>query len=876
MAGFGKRPWGSSPFGSLLSGITGVPVRKTPTDSVTLGTADGTGTSSPEAVLSLTDFENAVFTADPGTRVNPQHVAAYVKSFGPDFGVPVSSVFVLKAKTWSAVDSYVAYDPGFISATPVDLPAIVKAAGQGFKDLPAQIFAFGAVQTGEPVDLPASLQPHYLEDMPAILAVIEAVNLPASMVTIPGVDLPTQADPIPGVDLAATGGGHFPEDIPAYLAAVLPVDLPVYIRGGFSDTTDLLASVVQVGGFKDLGVILRAALPDLKDLGAKIGVIGQGTKNLPAQLQPYHEADLPATIITQRIKVMRAIITGFAPGTADLYASVARIDSASFDMQAHTIAQFIDLVNIAGKIRIIQLGGNDVPSSLTAVAPFYNINKVPLQLVPLTNLDADLTQTGGFLGARAIIKPVHRVSTGTADDAGFVITASSYRFYLGTTGGLFIPPQNIPQVRVSTYTNNINLPDLHATIAGWNQTDLSASISTYPSTNLPGDIRALGFDHISDFPALIAGNNAKDMQATLTPAGGFIGLSATLTTLGHVGNLGAVIVPFIDPLALSIVPVSTQPVFDLGAIINYDSYVRCSPTSFISHVSAYIKPLVTGTVDNMSDMPAEILSSLVALDMSATIEGKKITRIRILNLTFTAKIRESAALRGSITPLHHVYSDMATSITGLLHEVDLPATLTPIRYAPQDVDFTPLEVVGNLATGELKDVLLSFRSQVQHYVYEGVTNAVYSTDRGTWAVDVRTLAAEDNFFDRALGNREYVLEDIQEFYSLDEAIRSAIVILCERRQVSLGASLTVRGAAADLGAQVGAFSLERVVDIPTKIMPVAHLPDISATINAGIQSSSFATMAGIVVPNNTEVLVNLPGDIFGDISFNLSAEITGL
>ena len=111
---------------------------------------------------------------------------------------------------------------------------------------------------------------------------------------------------------------------------------------------------------------------------------------------------------------------------------------------------------------------------------------------------------------------------------------------------------------------------------------------------------------------------------------------------------------------------------------------------------------------------------------------------------------------------------------------------------------------------------------------------------------------------------------------MDEAIRSAIVILCERRQSGLSASITVRGAVSDLGAQLEVFSLERTRNLPTKIMPVAHLPDITATINAGAQSSSFVTMAAIVVPNNTEALVNLQGGIFGDISFNLAAEITAL
>jgi hypothetical protein len=197
-----------------------------------------------------------------------------------------------------------------------------------------------------------------------------------------------------------------------------------------------------------------------------------------------------------------------------------------------------------------------------------------------------------------------------------------------------------------------------------------------------------------------------------------------------------------------------------------------------------------------------------------------------------------------------------------------------VRYQLHDVDFTATESVANFASGDVKDVLLSFRTQVQSYVYEEVTDSVYATDRGTWAIDLRTLAREASFFDRALDNREYVLDQLQEFYSLDEAIRAAIVILCERRQFHLSASLTVRGAIADMGAQVTAFSTDRVFDLNSKIMPVVNLPDISATINTSTQSSGFAAVAAIVTPSSSQVLTNLQGEIVGDITTNLTAEIT--
>jgi hypothetical protein len=874
MAGFGKRPWGSSPFGSLRSGITGVPEVKEPTETPVFGAPSNDGTAAgPERVLSLNEFEKAIFFGDPDSRVNPHHVSAYVQSFEPDFGLPTATDNILKAKSWSAASTYVAYDQGFIADT-VNLGAIVKAAGRASSDLSAYIFAYGAVYPGDPVDLPAVLQPLRLEDLPALVAAIDAVNLVGNIESIPGFNLPAQADPVASVNLPATSGAHPPEDISAFVAAHFPVELPVYIIGGFSDTLDLGAALTSSGQIADLPVFIKIALRTFENLSARVRVIGQSTKDLPAQLQPYREVDLSAFITTQRISNVLAIIKGFAPGTSDLPASIARIDSASFDMQAHTIAQFIELSDVAGKIRIIQLGNGDVPSSLTAVSPFINISKVLMNFTPLINLDADITQVGGFLPVNASITPVHHESTGLADDSGFTITASSYRFYLGTTRGVFVPPNAVPQVRVSTYTNNHDRPDLHATISAFNQTDLSAYLKVAPLSDLPATLRVIGLDHISDLVARVASLTPRDIQASIAATGVSTDIPASIATAGLVDDLNATLVPFIDPLALNVLSISTQPVANLGALINYDAYVVCAPTTFIVSLGAYIKPLVTGTPNNMSDMSATVTSSLATLDMAATLISRKRTRVRLLNLTFTAKIRGSERIRGTIVPLHHVVADLAAQITGLLHEVDLPATISPVRYQPHDVDFTAVEKVANLTTGEVKDVLVSFKSQVHHYVYEDATNAVYATDRGTWAIDVRTLARDNNFFDRSASNREHVLDDAQEFYSLDEAIRAAVVILCDRRQYNLSASITVRGAISDLSAQITTFPLERTSDLPTKLMPVVNLPDITASINTGLTSSSLAALSAAVTPSNLQALNNITGEIFGTISTNLAAEIT--
>ena len=510
MAGFGKRPWGVSPFGSILFGITGTPEEKVPTGSVTKGAPAGTGASGPEVVISLSEFENAIFNSTSGETINPQHISAYVKSFDPALGSAEVINKILKTKTWSSSDSYVAYDQGFLPDT-ADLGVVVKAAGRVTSDLSAHIFSFGSIFTGIPVDVQATLQPHNLEDLQAIVATIDAVNLPAQVESIPGINLPGQADPVASINLGATSGAHPPEDVAAYIASVFPVDMEVFIRGGFSDTLQLAASIVQSGQVGDMQAVVTVASTTVKDIIGSLRVIGRGVNDLPAQVQPHRLVDLPASIITQRIRDVRAIITGVSQIHSDLHASIARIDSASFDIIGHIAAKFIDIVDVTAALHVVGLGGTDIPSSLTSVAPFININSVILKLVPLINLDADLTSFGGFLETRASITPVHTTSTETAEDSGFLTTASSYRLYLGTTRGFFVPPQNIPKIVTTTHSNEHDLPDLHATIAAWNQADLSAAISVYPSTDVPATLYSLDLDHLSNLSAGIGVYWPKDV-----------------------------------------------------------------------------------------------------------------------------------------------------------------------------------------------------------------------------------------------------------------------------------------------------------------------------------------------------------------------------
>lgn len=921
------------------------------------------GKEEPE-VYTVRDFEQGFFFGDQSKAITTAHIRAYIQTFVDTNvfrpGVPAAHDFVLKAKSWApTIEPYTrvwvssfADLGGWVRArqrTSADIGAACLAVGsvslpasiRGFveRDLSAFIKVW-SVDTG---DISAFIHGFHIRDFAALLVPLHIEALPASIETIPPkdllavlqtvepVELPANVLAIASVNLGAIGGGHFPEDLLTSLLVTQPVDLPTYIRGGWSGSLGLGASLTQTGYFESVAAFIRAAQPGFGYMAAVLRVVAQLSYDLGARLSPIHVVDLSASIITQRVFGMRALIYGYVrEAEANLPSYIRRVDSVEEGfpvapikavISTHTSDKFPNLDKVArpffqnkyvfgtqgaglafltlepvfgifpdlhaeifardffragirGFIRAALPGTLDLPSQMTSVVSFLNINKILLSLIPLLGMEAELIQVGVIAPVQGSITPSRSTSTGTAADAGFVTTASSYRFYLGTSRGLFVPPQIIPEIRISTYRNDFPLPDLHATVSAWYVSDFGASIRDYPSTNMSAVVSALDIDHLRDFPASIAAFRVRDLSASLVVSGGHEALTASLTVRGVVGDLGANLVPFINPLAFNVVTVSTSPLLDIGALINYDTFVRCSPTSVVVGLGAFIKMVVTGTAETVQNLGAELNVLRMVDDMLGEVVGRKRTRIQVLSLTFRSMIRSSVAVRASITPVIPRTSGVSAEIVGLLHEMDLSASLVPFRYAPTDVDFTATERLVNLKTASIKDVLVSFRSQVNFYVYEDVTSAVYSTDRGTWAIDLRSLDRDESFYDRSSVSRQLTLSGLQEFYSLDEAIRNAVVLLCERRKTDFSASLSARGSIEDMGVVIGITSSDRMFNLFTSIVSSGNSPDIAASINPGPDDSHLVALTATLTPESSQVLGSIGGYIIGNIVNDLGAEVT--
>jgi hypothetical protein len=933
MAGFGKIGWGVNSWGTPdPPEQTAVP-EEVISEEVGSGHVLGEAIDAVrEDVVfgSLSSFRDAVFSSGAPSSVNNVHIKAFLKTSDSSLlsGTPIARTGVLRDKSW--IPDIVPFQRDFLSGTK-DLAVLIRVAQRESSDLGAQLLALGFKFSGTddlPAaihgffkddlpsflrvtfpgqddvsgsihgfiidDLPAILQPLHLEDLVAVLQPIPSEDLWADVTSIPPEDLAGDVVSIPGADLSASGGGHFPEDIAAFLLSVGPVDLGGTIRAGDSGVNDLIASLNQIGQIQDIGGLIKAAQSLTNGLPARMRVIARGIKNLSAEIHGFDTDDLTATIGSFHASDIRSILYGYVRESYnDIAASIRRTDTAVTDLPvgflrgifsgatgAEGLPDLAAVLNsleftlgdIQGEIKGFFDGAGDLPTELGAVTPFLNISNFIITLQPLVNLPTSITQVGGFKGLSANVTPSRSVSTSTASGARFTKTATDFRFYLGTTSGIFVPDVVPERTITTTYLNPSQLPDLRATVSGWFIKDLAASIRPYFSDDFGGYIFSYGLSHLSHLAATIQSLRESDLSASIVPFGAFYSLSAFIEVGGDTNELSASIIPGIEALSTTLLAVSTKPFRDLGALINYDSYVLCAGTSLISELPAFIKPAFRD-LDNTGDLSATLNSLRKHEDLAAFVEPRKRTRIRVLELEFRASIRSSHALRASLTPVAPATSGLSSSIFGRSHEVDLSASLEVVRIPLPSVRFTPSERVVNLSSGTEKDIFLSFRSQVNNYVYEGISNSLYATDRGTWSIDLSTLLLEDSFFALSEENRTYNLFDIEDFYTLDEAIRAAIVILCERRQSGLGAQINVVGTVKSLAATMSITTSDMLSDLNVSLFPVHALPDISASINVGPGSSGFFGIYGVIKAGESVVGTSLGAEAIGVYGNDLFATI---
>ena len=800
----------------------------------------------------------------------------------------------------------------------VDLGATLYVYQRATTDLEAIV---GSVaQTAS--NLLATIIATYTDDFPASITTVPFSSLTGSVVSIPPSDLLATLVPVPPKDLFATGGGHLPEDITGVLQTIQPVDLTALIRAGNSATSDLTASVTASGGYSDISCRIRSLVSGTYDLNSSI--TAKTSYDIGARILAWDSSDVAAYIYGNHASSMSAYIKGVGTeatsdlvtfirpafgGTSDLTVTLHGWISArtsdklyNYDLLprpartiflAHSVGltmmtiepirgYFPDLhatitgvpfsvYDLKAYIRPLVSDSADLSAAANAVTGVINITKVPIEFSNVGDLSATITAYSGYNDLTAVILGSVSASTSTSPGAGWVYISSSINFYLGTNKGLFVPSRVVRSVRPERFVNSSPTPDLWAYARGWAQSDMAASISVYPNLPLTASITGQDLSHIKALSATITSVYTSDLTSSVTSTGYYTEMPASISATGSTSTLSASIRPYLKVLGFRFIPVETMPFLELKAVLNPIS--SCSVSSGYLNINAFVRgttPAVGG-----SDLTASIVSLRDRLDLSASIIGRKITKIRTIDVWFRSQTRAGLALTALCVGVGNGTSDISTYIKGIPHTDDLGATITAFRHrfnkitTVEDVKvykdyFTSVELY--------KTIGIHFSSQVEKYVYDSLNSAIYEIDGEKWVLDLSEITDTGEFFDRYTGDRNHSIDSLVEYDSIDEAIRAGIAILTEWRTSDLSASITATGGYLGLTATVAALRPDKYSDLHSKIMPVTAIPDLYASITA---YSGYSALAGFIT-GQSHGPEQLDADIIGVVYESLSANITGV
>lgn len=773
-------------------------------------------------------------------------------------------------------------------------------------------------------DILGSITAEYIYDLPTYILSIPPSDIVAYLQSVSPSDIPTYILSIPPKDIRATSGGHLPGDLLASMAINFPVDISSYIIAGYSSTSDILTDITRIGYFVHFGAVVHTAFSSFSKIYASI--TPRVPKDIRAYISGWQSLDITADVVgvysrdigayvrcfyVENVKDFKSFVRPSWTSTNDLRAETYGWHSAHTTdkpINYHKFPAFMPKILIGHRrgftiLEIEKIWGvfPDLHASITgtpfsksylyafirgvvplyanmqgyinAVTPVIYINKLVVNFVNMYDLYAYISAFSGYRSMSASIRGVCSTSTGTSSGSGWVYSSFYVKFYVGTNNGLIIPQSTSRTIRPAYYINRSLLPDLHGYLYGWSVSDLAASVSVQPYLNISGTLTAIDLSHVYHLGASIVSTYVVDFSGSIVGVGGFVGLGASLSVSGQVGELSASISPYLKVLGYRILPVETMPFIDMYAVINPLS-TYCGGSSYYDDICAFVRS--TNIFVGGSGMEASINSLRSTGDLSTSISGKKFSRIRTINIWYRAGNRASADILCFIRGIASVSSDFGASIIGDYLSTDMGASITGYRYLFDRVfDRLPDIEVYKLSDGVgylYKKLALTFSSRVEKYIYDGINNALYPMDDGKWVLNLRELSEIDEFYDRLSTDRSLNIDSILEFNTVDEAIRAAISLLVDMSQSDVSASISATGYIDGIMATIYGTSADRTKDLPTKLFIVENMPDLQAYISA---FSGFRELSTFI--NGYETLnKDLYATTHGFVCESLNANIVGV
>ena len=802
-----------------------------------------------------------------------------------------------------------------------DLLANIYVRQRSVKDL----FAYIGILAPNVSDLLAYIGSRQISDLQGSVYSVVPEDILAYLQSVPGFDISGILNPVPGIDLPAISGGHFPADIYASLISSPPKDLKVFLRVGLSGTSNISASINSVGKVVHIPAYIRSLANTSKKLKAYI--IARVPKDLRAWISGWAESDLMSYIngiivsdvraviwasATEQIKDMVAWTRASFANTAQMSAYLRgfiRTHTSDKPINYHRLSRpfnrfiigtggglsfvtiepiigyFPDLhASIVGNpfstydmhafIRPSLVNYSGINAAVNVVTKVIHINKIPINFVNLSNIYAYISAFSGYRELSGFISGWKSAETSTPAGSGWVYVSSTIKFYLGTNNGLFIPDKIVRAIRPDRFSNTSNFPDLWGYLRGWEQSDIQALISVQPYSNIYAYLVGQDLSHLKTLQAFIQPFSTVSLGAVLNASGSYKDMVASLSVSGASVDMAVSIKPYLKVLGYRIIPVETKPFLDLRAVLN--PIAACGYYSTYTSLGAFIRTTIRP--EGGADLLAYINSLSHVLDINASIVGRKITRIKMMNFMFRAQNRYSYAISATIVGKALSMSYLTASIVPLHHMSDFYATITP--YYPSTtftVKMKPIDTIKVYKTINqnaylYKSLSLAFASKVDSYVYDSIQRSLYVIGDNRWALNLSELSETGRFFDKNVNDRERRIDDISEYDSIDEAIRAAIEWLSELRRFDLNATISAVGGYGDIRALIEGLYADRVSDLNTSIQIVNNIPVLYASITS---YSGFKPMVGYIVGYGTSY-PTLSASIEGVVYSGISANINGI
>jgi len=595
---------------------------------------------------------------------------------------------------------------------------------------------------------------------------VSGTTTPDLVAVISGVAIPYVIQPLNGYYVPTTSSGF---GLMAEIEPIPPLDLLATLIGVTG--LNLNANIASIDPIDLLATITGLAFDQLSG-----NIIGWDDTSISGLYHPYYTDSF------------KALLSGTGLGTDDLLAGIQGFVGVEEEDQLRAIILGSGHLNLDATIAGYE------PLDITAEIEGYE----PVGLI------------GSLLGLSTA--PLYGSISGKLPDGSLVAEIVPTGDLKGLTGYIFASTEDT--TLLYALVDGVQTQDLRATIGVVPQKLLNATITPYGDITKQLDLDASVSPNVSS--DLKAFYDFKDSKS----------LSSLITAI-EPGRLFATIYPKVFYVDSSI-PISTFPYRDFKALINASA---CEFSSSFNDLHVSIKGV------NNKDIEASVVGIAGQYAIAEDLI-KFYVKNQVISEDWVFFIADQPATSEAVIPLvitNSPFGDLFAFIEGIQPSTDLSAEITPLYYSSVKKDISLLGEWVNTETGERKTLRIFFKGDALEYYYseEAGTSLSLSPDsRLEIIVESFDKIDEDiaSVLTQKTNVKRCVIDNLEDFESVDEAIKFGIMCAVSEISQNLFATITSKGDLDDLGAEVLPIDSRYIKDLKTKILPVANQPILNASI----------------------------------------------